>query len=337
MPGQSSGFVCTVDPSEKRVLGRCPIIEPPLIHADPNPRGGMRGAKGIAVFEGTVFFANHSSVFQFDAEWKPIREITHPSCASIHDIVYGDDGMWVTSSRNDLVLALDLAGHILRHINLRAIPEVRHTFGWIEPNLLRDEDILAGTIDFRDPRCPRYETSDGAHVNSIAFLPTGDLLVMMGFIQPRSIAGAHDAIANAPMNLNPATGTSAIVRLRADGPVEFPVILNNADTPTHSLMVEADATVLFDDTRTGEVVRLHPETGRETLRLKATEKFLRGICRISDDVVVVGTQEGLTFLDLPRERIIGAMALSANPNESVYDIKVLPEHFGPLPSQLKHP
>src|SRR4051794_21297148 len=89
-PGQPSGYLYTVDLARRQVVGQCPMIEPPHIEADPNPRGGMRGAKGIALHGDEVYLANASAIYRFNASWEITGCISHPSCASIHDLVIRD-------------------------------------------------------------------------------------------------------------------------------------------------------------------------------------------------------------------------------------------------------
>src|SRR5262245_40188631 len=99
-PREPSGFVYTLDLDRRQVTGSCPMIEPPHRGSDPNPRGGMRGAKGIAVLDDEVFLANASVIYRFDTSWNITACITHPSCGSIHDIAWHDGGLWVTSCCN---------------------------------------------------------------------------------------------------------------------------------------------------------------------------------------------------------------------------------------------
>src|SRR4051812_49162541 len=85
-PSEPSGYLFTIDLAGRRVTGRCPVIEPPHREADPNPRGGMRGAKGIAVAgEDRVFVANASVIHGFDPSWEVVSAVSHPSCGSLHD------------------------------------------------------------------------------------------------------------------------------------------------------------------------------------------------------------------------------------------------------------
>ncbi len=362
-PGEPSGFLYTAETDRSKPTGRCPIIEPPLMHEDPNPRGGMRGAKGITFSENGLFVANHSSVFHFGPDWSPIAEIAHPSCSGIHDILYRNGNLWITSSRNDLVFELALDGSVVRHVNLRALQEVRAATGWAEPNRLDEAAVMDGAIDFRDPRSHKYETYDGAHVNSVCFLPDDSMLIMMGLIfgrgqtqlftlkkhlkrfglwQPlvlvnrmvlQPLTGRKKAM-NTDMAVNVATGKSAVVRVDTTRKVSVPFVLDGVNTPAHSLLAEPDGTVLFDHTSTGEVVRFDPASREVLWRLKVTDRFLRGLARLDEETLAVGAQTGLCLVDPATEKIKSTIDLSENPNEAVYDIKILPDHFGPLPSEL---
>jgi hypothetical protein len=322
----------------------------------------MRGAKGITFAEGDVLIANHSQIFRFDDGWRPKGVVTHPSCSGIHDILYANGSLWVTSSRNDLVFEFDLDGNVKRFLNMRAHPEVAQRLAWRERNLLDDESIETGRIDFRDPRTHRYETYDGAHVNSVAVLPSGDVLVMMGIIWTRSMTslftlkkylkksglwkplvgvsniGARlfklEKPLNSEMAFQVATGKSAVVRFHTNGEVSVPFIVPNTNTPVHSLMAQADGTAFFNDTDSGNVVHFDPDTGETLSRTDVGEAFLRGIARVSQNQVVVGGVQNAFLVDTALRQVVDSFRLSENPNETVYDIKVLPSTFDRLPDRL---
>jgi hypothetical protein len=129
-PHEPSGYLFTIDLAERRVTGCCPVIEPPHRDADPNPRGGMRGAKGIAVAGDRVFVANASVVHCFDSAWDVVGAVSHPSCGSLHDIVWRDGTLWVTSCCNDLLCQLDLEGRLLDYFSPRDDAELCRDAGW---------------------------------------------------------------------------------------------------------------------------------------------------------------------------------------------------------------
>jgi hypothetical protein len=360
--GEPSGFVYTIDAQRWRLSGSCPIVEPPYLEADPNPRGGMRGAKGIAVVGDTVFLANASVVYRFDASWNVLGTISHPSCAYIHDIVWHENSLWVASCCNDLVLRFNLNGRVLQVCNVRSYAEVRQALNWHVPERFSTADILAGAIDFRDPRTHRSEEHDGAHINSLCFLPNGDLLVLLGLVWTRRwaaqltlksylqrwglwrpfAAGVRPLLRLLPLpqvsrgDLGKAltTGSAALLRVRPSGPPQMVWVLPNTRMPTHSLLPRSDGTVLLNDTSSGCIIHLDPERGAVLARIKVTDEFLRGIFPVGDHRVLVGSQRDVLLVDLEQQRVLNRLRLSENSNVSVYDIKMLPPGFTPLPKQF---
>lgn len=361
-PGEPSGAVYTLDADAPRVTGRCPVIEPPYLDADPNPRGGMRGAKGIAVYRDEVFIANASVVHRFDAAWKVTGEVTHPSCANIHDVVVRDETLWVTSCSNDLLFQFNHGGRLLRHFNFRAYPDTLRQLGWNTRNRLTPDAVRSGATDFRDPRTHRHETTDGAHVNSVCFLPGGDLLVLLGMIWTRRWTLLHVMkehmqrlwvwepfvrLVGPPLRVLPiarvprgdigvavATGRSALLRVGPDGRPRVVWTLDGRTSPTHSLAALPDGTVFLNDTTAGELVRFDPDRGVVLSRTKVTDGFLRGACPLPDGRVAVGSQRDVLLVDPARGAVVGRIRLSEDPHSSVYDIKVLPPGFAPLPDRL---
>jgi hypothetical protein len=363
--GEPSGFVYTIDAEKWRLSGACPIIEPPHLGADPNPRGGMRGAKGIAVVGDTVFLANASVVYRFDSTWKVLGTISHPSCAYIHDIVWHDDSLWVASCCNDLVFRFDRQGRILQVCNIRGYQQVHRALNWHAREGFSTAEILAGTLDFRDPRTHRSEEHDGAHINSLCFLANGDLLVLLGLIWTRRgttqltvksflkrwglwrplAAGMRPLLGLLPLpqasrgdlGKTLSTGSAAVLRLRASEDPGVVWVLPGTRMPTHSLLPRPDGTVLLCDTSAGCIIHLDPERGAVRARIKVTDEFLRGIFPVGPQRVLVGSQRDLLLVDLEQQRVLNRLRLAENPNVSVYDIKMLPPGFQPLPRTFVEP
>jgi WD40 repeat protein len=360
--GEPSGFIYSVDLETGRVTSGCPVIEPPHLDADPNPRGGMRGAKGMAVLDDQIFLANASAVYRFDAAWNLLGIITHPSCATIHDVVVRHNRLWVTSCSNDLVFEFDLDGTLRRHYYLRNLAEARRALNWMPPVLLTAEGIASGTTDFCDPRTHRHETYNGGHINSLCFLPNGDLLVLMGLMRTRQwntllmlknllekgnlwrplARCVRPLLSLLPLTRVPrgdigvavTSAKAAILRIRPDGTHRMDWILSDRRVPTHSLCPCPDGTVLLDDTSDGAILHLDLDRGQVLSRTKVTDEFLRGMCRVSETQVLVGSQRDLLLVDLRKQQVLNRIRLSDNPNASIYDIKWLPPVFNKLPEYL---
>jgi hypothetical protein len=73
-----------------------------------NPRGGTRGWRGLACWQGSLVAANNDSLVFFDPTLTKVRKIiSHPSFSSIHGISVKDDCMYVTSTSSDTYAIVD--------------------------------------------------------------------------------------------------------------------------------------------------------------------------------------------------------------------------------------
>lgn len=104
-----SGRLFVVDINQQRILQTTTGIEPPHRERDVNPRGGMRGMRGLGIYNDELAVAIFSAVLFFDCSWNFLRAATHPSVAGIHEIFYAKDGVWVTSTANDMLVRFDHA------------------------------------------------------------------------------------------------------------------------------------------------------------------------------------------------------------------------------------
>jgi hypothetical protein len=359
-----SGYVYTFDLERQQVTQRTPIINPPWLGVDPNPRGGLRGAKGIACRQESLFLANYGAVFHFNRDWQLLGVIQHPSCAGIHDIIIHHDSLWVTSSRNDLLFEFDFSGNLRRFINLRTLEPLRRLLRRRHPNRLTNLQIRSGAIDFHDPRSHRYTHYDGLHVNSLGFLPDGSMLIQLGMIfsSTRSVllplqawlrrAGFWDPLISVnrllrrQLRLSPQphteilvhldTGRAALLQLGPQGHCSIPLVLSHVQVPLHSLSVQDDGTLYFNDTSSSDVVHFDLCQRQTLARIPVPGKFLRGFLRLDNTRAVVGTQNSLCVVNLREKQVLGRAEISKNISEAIYDIKVLPPGFAALPDRLEN-
>lgn len=361
--GAPSGYVYTFEVERWQVTQRTPIINPPWLPVDPNPRGGLRGAKGIACRQDSLFLANYGEIFHFDRTWKLIGVISHPSCAGIHDLVIRNESLWVTSSRNDLIFEFDFAGNLRRFINLRTLEPMRSILRWRQPNRLTDAQIRAGAINFQDPRSHEYAQYDGLHVNSLGFLPNGAMIIQLGmvFSSTRSIllplqnrlrrvglwapfVALNQALQRL-LHFSPQphtellvhldTGRAALLQLDAQNQCAIPLVLPHVQVPIHSLSVQENSTLYFNDTDRSTVVHFDLHTRQELSRIPVPGNFLRGFTRLDNELAIVGTQNYLCLVNLREKQALDCTEISANSAEAIYDIKVLPPTFGALPERLE--
>ena len=348
-PPEPSGYVYTIDLWKKKTIRCSQIIEPAFRELDNNPRGGMRGCKGISISDNLIAIANSSMIFLYDHKWNLQRIITHPSCAGIHDILFHGNTLWVTSARNDLLMQFDLSGNLLLHYYLRLpIKELN----WKPTVLLLSDNIVNGTINFRDPRTHNSDEFNKAHVNSVCILQNSDILVSLGLIpdtkfsmllqakskliqlglwslilrvnsQFSKLLGSNtDNRGN--LKLIPAKAKSALIRILPDGSHILSLDLTEMTVPSHSLILLPDNTVIYLNTTKGSVIHYEPISGNLISSTKVTNGFLRGITRIAPHTFILGSSGELLTFDLSNLQVTDSMKFSSDPLESVFDIDILP-------------
>lgn len=362
-PTVPSGYIYHIDAKESQVLQRCTMIEPAFRALDTNPRGGMRGGRGISVRPDQIAIANASVVYRYDPEWNLLGIISHPSAAAIHDIFFHGDSLWLTAARNDLVMQFDLQGNLLRHDYMRSPSPAVKALDWKPPVLLKPDAVTSGAIEFRDPRTHEEETYDRAHVNSLCTLPDGGMLVSMGLVLgtgfskllyvksrlvkagvwPRLLAvnrGLRSMLGmkknmHSDLLVQPARAQSAVVRLSPDGRHRLVLALNGATVPSHTLLALPDETAIYLNTTAGEVVHFDPYTGSVIASTKVTEGFLRGAALVNPRTLLLGSRRELLTFDLNDHKVTDVMCITEDVNESVYDIKLLPAHYAPPPPSFE--
>ena len=64
---------------------------------------------------------------------------------------------------------------------------------------------------------------------------------------------------------------------------------------------------------------------------KVTDGFLRGVTLLSEYELVLGSLGDILLYDLSQGKIKSLVSLTDDPTESVFDIKVLPDHYANPP------
>ena len=306
-PWEPSGHLFVVD-LERGVLGSCEVPPAPYLEREPNPRGGIRGGRGLAAAGDTLFVANGAQVLHFDRAWRQLATISHPWCGNVHDIAAHDDRLWVCSTANDALAVFDQTGSLTDLVDLRPAAL-----------LAGDGARFAAAIDYRDPA--GYEAADSnlLHANGIGFDTDGVPLVSFGRSEAEGRAGQRGLIA------------------RADALAAPLAVADDVPVPIHNVVPMPDGTVLTLDSGAGalRVLRAGGTVAHSlTLASPAPHGFLRGLCAIGDDRVLVGERNRLLVVDLSTATTVGSIILAESPRESVYAIAPLPEDFEPLPPRL---
>ena len=309
-PGEPSGYLYVVDP-ERGVLGSCEVPAAPYLEREPNPRGGIRGGRGLAADGDTLLVANGAQVLRFDRAWRPLASISHPWCGNVHDIAVHGGRLWVCSTANDALAVFDPGGRLTDLVDLR-------------PAALSDGTGAAAgarfsaAIDYRDPAGYEQAASNLLHANGIGFDASGVPLVSLG--RTESEAGGERGLI-----------------VRADGGADPLPVADDVEVPTHNVAPLADGTVLTLDSGAGTLLILRADgTVARSLPLAppAPHGFLRGLCPAGGDTVLVGERNRLLVVDLGAARTTTSITLAESPSESVYAIAPLPAHFEALPPRL---
>lgn len=355
-PDQASGYLYIFDLLNEKIIHKCPIIEPPYRDVDPNPRGGLRGGKGIAISGDQILFANSVAIFRFDKNWNLINVITHPSCSGIHDILIdSEQNLWVTSTRNDLLFRFDLEGNLLSFINFRNIQMLRDSLEWRPKKRLSDHDILDGAIDFRDPRSHILTDFNRSHVNSVVLQEDGRLLISLGLVSSYKYSalvrskyklilwGLWPALVkinqmlrkmfslkkdlHSDLVVQPAKGRSVILRMNSEKDLNKVLIVDDISVPSHSIKSISDKEGIYLNTTAGDVIQFDLDNRKIISSTHVTEDFLRGIYKINDEKVLLGSQNNLLIFDTRQKKVLKRILLTEDKSDAVFAICQLPNDF----------
>jgi len=155
-----SGEIVRLDWDSKRVEAREPLFPTDPTVVDPNPRGGRRGGRGVALVGDEVVVATYESLRIYDRDLGFRREASHPLMAGLHE-VFSDGGptIWVSATAIDAAVAIDLpSGEAVRDVWPRDVAAFRERFK-VAPN---DVDPHA---DNRGPQHSLRHEQDPNHLH----------------------------------------------------------------------------------------------------------------------------------------------------------------------------
>jgi hypothetical protein len=364
---EASGFLRVVDLDHAEVLATVAIPEARHLADDPNPRGGLRGGRGVSSHGERLAVASNDTVFVLDSRWRLRHKLTHPLAGGIHDIDADEDGVWISSTAGSMVLKLSWTGEFICGWHWAEDPELVRTLGF-RPGMVPALDTAR---DYRIP-APGSAAHDVVHLNAVR--RCGDRL-LVGFGQVLTArrlrrerlrglvftaAGRLPAIrrglsrgraamqrkrASRPGPAAPAKpGRHAIVSLELDGgaiagvPAELIWHAEGARTPKHNLMPGGPEIVWFTDSDGGMLVEA--DTGRglrgREIEIPGAPPFVRGLLRASAREVIVGSQRpaALHRVDLDAGAVVESVDLEGEPSETVYAVAAVPANFDPDPAGL---
>jgi hypothetical protein len=342
-----SGYFRVVDLEAGRTLLKASIPESAWRADDPNPRGGVRGAKGVSAHGDRLVVANSERLFVFDPAWSLVEEITHPLMGAVHDVLAVDDGIWVTCTACDLLLKVDRQGEPVETWCWRADPELVSALGF-ESLPPFDPDA-----DHRDPRVAQQGVHNAVHLNGIARTDGGLLLLFGRILAPTLVkqrlrkAGLARTLSRVgisrplPTKPTPVPASTipdssfAIVERPDDGRLRVLVHESGITVPNHNVAA-LDEAIVYLDSNGGRLVVWDPavKAERVSVPIPGSPSFARGLVRIGERAYLVGSQAPLALhaVDLDAGEVVATVALAGEPNESVYGLEVVPEAFASPPA-----
>ncbi len=337
----ASGFLRLVDLETGRIRWRRGMPESAYRRYDSNPRGGLRGARGVSIHGDRLVVATSEQLLVFDRSWSLVGEITQPWFGGIHDILAEADGIWVTCTSADLLVKVSWSGEILADWEWRRDATLRQAIG------LRSVPPVDRRLDYRDPETMRTDVRNTVHLNGVARCPQGLLLSFGRVLSPRAYRAARRrstagklasalglaARTSRPRSLDAPSrvaGSSAlIVLLEESGSTRILRRSEGTSVPMHNVAWVNDKLIFNDSNRGALIATAGGDTADRSVPIPGSPSFARGLAHCCDEVFLVGSQAPLALyrVDLATSTITATIPLHGQKHESVYAICLLPPSF----------
>lgn len=338
-----SGFFRVVDLSSGETLITEPVPESPWRSVDPNPRGGLRGAKGISVCGERMIVGNSDTIFVLDPQWRIASAFTHPFAGSLHDVLAEEDAIWITCTNGDLLLKVDWDGNELARWSWRTDAGLMRAFGF------KSLPAFDPEIDYRDPIGVQGGVHNVVHLNGIDRSDEGLLLSFGRVLSPaevrrrrfRAVAGRLAARfgVTRPFPTKPVPvpttflpgSSSAIVLVRdLQAPAEVLVHVKDVVVPNHNVLA-VDDLIVYADSNGNRIVAVDRASGAEraAVTVPGEPAFARGLVQLDADTYLVGSQRPLAIyaVDLARGEVVSSYELEGGETETVYAVALAPPTF----------
>jgi hypothetical protein len=230
-PLESGGELVKLDWKRKEVLGRYAIVPAHSGSHDANPRGGRRGGRGILVENGQVYVASYDTLYVFDSQLEPVRSISNPLFADLHEVCWDEGKIWASSTKLDGALQVSRTGAILNTWWAREDPVLVERYD-LSPLLIdKDEDYRSSSpgTGKRDP--------SHVHLNAVALLDGRPLVLLNQF---GCLVGLHPT------------------EILVDDPALF---------GCHNVLVTRDRQILINDT-VNKAIAVYDATGVQQKRIE---------------------------------------------------------------------
>ena len=347
---QKAGFLSVIDLSSGRLVRRLSVPESTRRESDVNPRGGLRGARGLDISADRLLLANTERVLMFDRAWNASGEVTHPWMGGVHDVLADKDSFWVCCTSADLLVNFSFDGRVLGDWEWRGEDSLVERFG------LQGIPRIDRSLDYRLPHVPPEAISNLAHVNSLSRHPKG-LVVSLGRVisrqrfhqlrrrgivsrvarrlgLPASLGRVRNAIPALPASRLP--GSRSAIVLLSGGRPEILRIGSGLPFPDHNGILDDDRLVFNDSNASRAVEMSLTDKTCRAVSVPGDPPFVRGLLRIGPRRYLAGSQAPAAIyeIDFERKSVLRQLSIEGHPNESVYAISRLTDDFDDPPPAL---
>jgi hypothetical protein len=326
---QRTGYIYEVNWAEQRIVHRMPVPDPSFPKADDNPRGGVRGGRGVAATPHGLVVANCDTLYRYDDDWNMLDSVSNPLFVGMHEIDWDGQHLWIAATGIDAVLKTTLEGQVEVAWDPHADEKLAH-YG-IGPR----PDPIDGSVDYRRREAPLL---DRCHLNGIVRGRDGDLIVNCGLVRPARPALTRKvrrlrAKLRATLGITKKDewarrlGRSLVLRVNAARQAHVLLDMEEHRFPTHNGQLIEDVTLTVNDSRnnTLRVFDMDHGSPRERLHLTIPGTWLRGLEPMGEGRILVGSAPAsLTLVDIRTGEIGQTIELSSDPNEAVHGVTLVP-------------
>jgi len=323
---QRTGYIYDIDWDAQRVVRRLPVPDPQFPETEDNPRGGVRGGRGVAVTRHGIVVANYDTLIVYDDDWNVLDTIGHPLFVGTHEIDWDGEHIWTAATAIDAVLRVSLEDGTVATAWDPHDPAIASRFRIsVRPH------PVDGSVDYRKREAPLL---DQCHLNGVT-RRDGVTVVNCGLIRPaksriaklrnRFASRSRSALRMPPRDTRRHAGSSAVLRLNGSVAPDVLVQLDGNDFPTHNGQLFDDDRVVVNDS-TANTFRVFSLGGEELVSHAIPGRWLRGLEPVDHRRVLLGSAPAsVSLLDLEENRIAARLQLSEDPNEAVHGLTLCPE------------
>lgn len=316
---QTTGWIYDVD-WDSGTFVRMAVPDPTFLDSDDNPRGGVRGGRGVAVTNHGIVVANYDTLHLYDDAWNEVAALSHPLMVGMHEVDWDGEHLWLTATAIDAVLRLTLDGHA----EVAWDPHVGEAARLL--GLRSRRAPLDASVDYRQREAPRL---DRCHINEVR-VRDGGLVVNCGLVKPEPSPAARGAAKL--RGVLPGGGAEAeqaaasfVIAVDPDGSPRVLSELGGHDLPTHNGRLLDEERVVVNDSTQNTLRVLRVEDGEELCSVRVGGRWLRGLETLDGRHAVVGTAPAaLVLVDLESGAIEREVTLSDDPNEAVHGLTGCP-------------